>query len=151
MKQPIHQAAIAADLDAQISLLLNKGMPVCERPFLNVAKQLGMGEMALILRVQHLIKQPRMYAVRKNSKNISGKLSAGNIYHITPAPADTVLSSWDKNLLTLLRQGLPLSSRPYHLFARHLEITLDEVLFRADRLQARGLINTIPVAKNSRI
>ena len=151
MKQPIHQAAIAADIDAQISLLLNKGMPICERPFLMMAKQLGMGEMALILRVQYLIKQPRIYSVRKNSKHISGKLSAGNIYRINPVQTDTVLSSWDKNLLTLLRQGLPLSSRPYHLFARNLELTLDEVLFRSERLQSRGLITSIPVAKHSRI
>ncbi|MVF14891.1 hypothetical protein FT643_22405 [Ketobacter sp. MCCC 1A13808] len=149
MKQPIIQSAFAADLDEQIKQLLKQGMPVCQRPFLHIAKSLGMGEMALILRIQHLIKQPRIYAVGDKRRNRSYR--AGNVYTLNPPHTDVVLSHWDIQLLKLLRNGLPLSSRPYHLFARHLEVTVDEVLFRSERLRNLGLIDIIPVARFSQL
>ena len=54
-----------------------------------------------------------------------------------------MLTHWDKQLLSLLRRGLPLSSRPFHIYARQLEISVDEVLFRSSRLTESGIIKAI--------
>ena len=132
MKQPNYQYDSPADLDSRIVTLVHNGLPVCARPYKVIARSLNMGEMALILRVHHLIRESRISRQRPGLWNVNH-----------PNASRKPLTQWDKRLLGLLRKGLPLSSRPYHILARQLEITTDEVLFRTARLQDKGYVHGI--------
>ena len=132
MKQPNYQYDTLADLDSRIMRRLHSGLPVCSRPYLRIAQALNMGEMALILRIQYLIREQRLERQRPGLRPVSD------------SSAKAAMSGWDKQLLALLRQGLPLSSRPFHIFAQQLQISVDEVLFRSNRLIESGHIRAIP-------
>ncbi len=132
MKQPNYQYETLADLDSRIVFQLKAGLPVCTRPYLKVANAIDLGEMALILRIQFLIREHRIERARPNLRDVND-----------PRMVQTMLTHWDKQLLALLRKGLPLSSRPFHIYAKQLEISVDEVLFRSSRLIDSGHIKTI--------
>ena len=132
MKQPNYQYDTTADLDSRILAHLKAGLPVCPRPYMTVAHALALGEMALILRIQFLIRERRIERSRPHLRNVND-----------PRIMQSMLTHWDKQLLTLLRTGLPLSSRPFHIYAKQLELSVDEVLFRSSRLIETGYIKTI--------
>jgi DNA-binding Lrp family transcriptional regulator len=53
------------------------------------------------------------------------------------------LTDLDSRIVGLLKAGLPLSSRTFHIYAQQLEIAVDEVLFRSNRLAETGHIHRI--------
>ncbi|MDX1692119.1 MAG: Lrp/AsnC family transcriptional regulator [Ketobacteraceae bacterium] len=132
MKQPNYQYDNLADLDTRIVQNVKAGLPICARPYKAVATALDMGEMALILRIHHLIREHRISRQRPSLWNVND-----------PRMTKTLLTHWDKQLLALLRRGLPLSSRPFHIFAKELELSPDEVLFRTTRLREAGYLQHI--------
>ena len=132
MKQRAFQYHSVADLDEQVLMLMEAGVPVCERPYQQLAQSIALGEMALILRIQILSKENRL------QKHLMVQRKARLI-----ASHDTVLSHWDAQLMSLLKKGLPLSSRPYHILAKQTDLPIDEVLFRIERLMHQGYIDKI--------
>lgn len=134
MKQPSYHQQHIADLDSQIIEKLRHGLPICTRPYWHVANELALGEMALILRIQHL----------SNEKRIRRYPPLREIKHLNLA--EVMLTQWDKQLITLLRKGLPLTSRPFHVLAKQLDLSVDEVLFRSERLRDTRYIGLIQPA-----
>lgn len=132
MKQPNYQYDSLADLDSRIVARLEQGLPICTRPYLKLANAMDLGEMALILRIQFLIREHRIRRSRPLLREIND-----------PRRVATLLTHWDTQLLAQLRKGLPLSSRPFHIFAKQLDLSVDEVLFRSSRLIESGYINSI--------
>lgn len=116
-------------------MLMEAGVPVCERPYQQLAQSIALGEMALILRIQILIKENRL------QKRLMLQRKARLI-----ASQDLVLSHWDTQLISLLKKGLPLSSRPYHILAKQTDLPIDEVLFRIERLVSLGYLDKISPA-----
>ena len=134
MKQAVYKFTPGLDLDGQIIELLKYSLPICERPYLIVAKQLDMGESALILRIHHLMREQQALLSHVFTYTLTGSLESEE---------STMLSSWDKRLIHTLQKGLPLSSRPFHIIAKQEGLSLDEVLFRAERLRQKGYIQRI--------
>lgn len=137
MKQQAYPSNPIADLDEQILAALESSVPICERPYLALAKTLSMGEMAIILRIQFLSRSNRTRPYKLNRNNTMSIVKQSNDVR------ETELTHWDMKLLHLLRQGLPLSTKPFHILAKQLGLSVDEVLFRVQRLVSHGDIKRV--------
>lgn len=139
MEQHAYSHSPIADLDEQILLLMEAGLPICERPYREIAKSLALGEMALILRLQKLIRERRSLRLIASPSVDAFECTTT----MEGASSELILSHWDAELLTLINYGLPLSSRPYHILAKVIGVTVDEIICRTQRLKDWGLVGKI--------
>ncbi len=62
--------------------------------------------------------------------------------------AKSSIDAIDRRIILATQNGLPLSSRPYHVIAEQLELTPEEVMSRMQAMLAAGIIRRIGAVPN---
>ena len=114
-------------VDAALVGGLHDGFPLCDRPFAEVGRALGVAEDELIERLRGLV--------------ACGALARfGPLYLDAGASASQML---DRQLMDATQSGLPLVPEPYEALGAMLGVSSREVQARMAAMLARGQIRRI--------
>jgi len=114
--------------NARLIAILQEGLPLCDRPFEQVGRVLGLGEDEVIEQLRHLL--------------ASGALTRlGPVYQAARVRRRPHLL--DRQLIAATRGGLPLVPQPYEALGAMVGVSAAEIQERLAAMLASGRIRRI--------
>lgn len=108
---------------------LQAGFPLCDRPFAQVGRMLGLAEADVIERLGQLLAVGRLVLV-------------GPLYRAARL-SDAGLDQLDRQLIEATQSGLPLVPEPFEAIGALLGVSASEVQARLAAMLERGVIRQI--------